>query len=293
VGDALGSLDTANLAESVRPDGVIVKPDVPLAPIDQCYVNDANVLKLPMVAATYVDHGNLRAAYVFAYAQTSAATNSGFIPSELGISGSAYVYDFFNSTGLVVAASNTLAFTTSMPSNNVNGSYFVVVPVGPSGIALVGDTNKFVTVGNKRLPALADAGVVKATVSFALGETNVTLAGYAPSLPCATALSGAVGGMAYNSMTHLFSLNVAPDSSQTATLALSLTPLPVLQITNLWSNLRISWPTSAVGYQLEGTASLKAPANWGPLTNPVSVSGAQNSVIVTPSGSSTFYRLKQ
>lgn len=293
VGDALGGINVANLAKSVRPDGVIVKPDMPITPIDQCYVNDAARLNQPMVAATHVNHGSLQADYVFAYARTPAATNSSFIPEQLGISGSAYVYDFFNHTGLVVAAASPFKFATTMASNNVNGSYFVIVPVGPSGVAFLGDTNKFVTLGKKRIATLADDGVLQATVSFAPGETNVALVGYAPSAPYTRVLSGSLGGMNYDPGAHLFSLNITPNSSQTAALALSLTPFPVLQITNLGASLQISWPTSAIGYQLENTTTLRSPASWLPVTNPVSVVGGQNAVGVTPSAPSAFYRLKQ
>jgi len=293
VGDALGGIVVPNLAQSVRPDGVIVKPDVPLTPIDQSYVNGATGQNSPMVAATYVNHGNLQAAYVFAHAQTTTATNSSFIPNKLGIPGTAYVYDYFNRTGAVVAAGNAYNFSTTMPSNNVNGSYFVVVPFGPSGIAFLGDTNKFVTLGKKRVSTLADAGVIKVTASFASGETSLTLSGYAPSAPYTGALSGAFGDVNYDSTTHLFSISLAPGSSHTATLALSLSPLPVLQITNIGANLQVFWPTSAVGYRLESAATLQSPANWVPVTNPVSVIGNVNSVSLTPAAPSTFYRLKQ
>jgi len=182
---------------------------------------------------------------------------------------------------------------TTVASNSTNDSYFVVVPVGPSGIAFLGDTNKFVTLGKKRISTLADAGVLKVTVSFATGETNLTLTGYAPASPYVGVLNGASGAMNYDLAAHLFSLNVTPDSSQTATVVLSLTPLPFLKIANSGSNLQIFWPTSAVGFQLESTMTLQPPSSWIPVTNPVSVISNQNAVGVTPAVPSTFYRLKQ
>ncbi|HEU5122912.1 MAG TPA: autotransporter-associated beta strand repeat-containing protein [Verrucomicrobiae bacterium] len=293
VGDALGGINGANLSKAVRPDGVIVKPDVPLTPIDQSYVNDAKGLNAPMVAATYVDHDQSRAAYVFAYARNASSVQTSFTPTQLGIPGSAYVYDFFNHTGSVVTADSAYNFSTTTANNNVNGSYFVVVPVGPSGIALIGDTNKFVTLGKKRISMLSDAGVLKVTASFAAGETNLTLAGYAPSAPYIGALSGAFGSMNYDVATHFFSINIAPDKSNSATLALSLSPLPFLQITNVGGDMRICWPTSAIGFHLERTVNLQSPASWHAVTNPVSVIGNLNSVGVTASAASAFYRLKQ
>jgi hypothetical protein len=297
VGDSVGGINPVNLAKSVRPDGVIVKPDVPLTPLDQSYVNDAKGLNAPMVAAAYVIHGDSYAAYVFAYARNSTSTNTSFTPSQLGISGSAsgsvYVYDYFNHTGSVVAANSPYPFSTTTSANNTNGSYFVVIPVGPSGIAFLGDTNKFVTLGKKRISRLADGGVLQVSVSFAVGETNLTLTGYAPSAPYIGALSGAFGTMNYDSATHIFSISLAPDSSQAATLALSLSPLPFLQITKVNGSMQIFWPTSAIGYRLESTTTLQSPAGWVQVTNPASVTGTLNSVTVTPVAPATFYRLKQ
>jgi hypothetical protein len=106
-------------------------------------------------------------------------------------------------------------------------------------------------------------------------------------------LNGAFGAMSYDSATHLFSVNIAPDNTRTATLALSLSPLPYLQITNVGGNMQIFWPTSTVGFQLESTTTLQPPGNWSPVTNPVSVIGSLNSVGVTPAAPSAFYRLKQ
>jgi hypothetical protein len=49
VGDRIGSVDAANLLRAVRKDGVIVKPDVPLVPIDQSILADAKGFEAPMV----------------------------------------------------------------------------------------------------------------------------------------------------------------------------------------------------------------------------------------------------
>jgi hypothetical protein len=99
--------------------------------------------------------------------------------------------------------------------------------------------------------------------------------------------------MNYDPATHFFSISVAPDGSHTVTLALSLSPLPYLQITNSGGNMQIFWPTSAIGYHLESTLNLQPPATWVPVTNPVSVIGNLDSVTITPSAPSVFYRLKQ
>ena len=47
-----------------------------------------------------------------------------------------------------------------------DGSYFLVVPAGASGIGFLGDAGKFVSLGSQRISSLSDNGTLKATVEF-------------------------------------------------------------------------------------------------------------------------------
>src|SRR5579883_407373 len=188
VGDPLGRENTANLLQAVRPDGVIVKPDTSIVPLDETYVAEAQGKKPAMVAAAYTFHGSLVDAYVFAYSRRAHATQPvAFTPASLGITGNAYVYNYFTGTGSVVPAGQSFSARVG------SGSYYIVAPLGPSGIAFLGDAGKFVALGSKRISSLSDNGSVQATVSFAPGERAVTLHGYAPTRPQVNALLGRVG----------------------------------------------------------------------------------------------------
>src|SRR5205807_10296830 len=74
VGDRLGEVNAANLLFAVRPDGIIVKPDVPAVPTDESILNDAHNAGEPLVSYTYTDHGPMRALYVFAHPRTDDRT---------------------------------------------------------------------------------------------------------------------------------------------------------------------------------------------------------------------------
>ncbi|MFC0430787.1 hypothetical protein [Kutzneria buriramensis] len=215
VGDAIGSESTTNLAQTVRADGVIVKPDASLVPLDSVYAAVAQNSSAPMVAGTYTDHNGLRDGYVFAYARNSGSQSISFTPNSLGVGGAAYVYDYFTGAGKLVPAGGSFNGTVS------SDSYYVVAPVGRSGIAFLGDAGKFVSLGSKRVSQLSDNGSVHATVSFASNEKSVTLHGYAPSAPKATATDGAAGTVSYNSSTHLFTVSVTPGADHNAVIALS------------------------------------------------------------------------
>jgi hypothetical protein len=216
VGDPIGKENWTNLAQSVRPDGVIVKPDAPIVPDDQTYLGMAAAVKPAMVAGTYSQHGALRDAYVFAYARNGQPSESvTFSPAEFGVSGNAYVYDYFTGKGTLVAAGTN--FTDAVGA----GSYYVIAPVGRSGIAFLGDAGKFVSVGAQRIAQLDDNGAVQATVTFAPGEGAVTLHGYAPAAPTATARDGAVGPVSYDLATHLFSVPVSAGHNGSAMITLA------------------------------------------------------------------------
>jgi peptidoglycan-N-acetylglucosamine deacetylase len=66
--------------------------------------------------------------------------------------------------------------------------------------------------------------------------------------------------------------------------------IPTLTITPQAGSVVISWPTSAVGFNLEQTASLSA-GSWATGTNYPSVVGSNNVVTNTSTGATTFYRL--
>ena len=205
VGDPIGSLNRTNLLRVVRSDGVIVKPDVPIVPLDDSFVNDVQSLDRPMVASTYTDFGAIRASYVFAYNRGGDITTT-FSPALLGLIGSVFIYNYFTGSGVIIDAADT--FSEDM----VNGhAYYIVVPIGNSGIGFLGDAGQFVSLGKKRIPQLTDNGALEATIAFADGESSRTMHGYSPSSPQVTAVKGVAAPPTYDPTTKLFSVAVSPD----------------------------------------------------------------------------------
>jgi hypothetical protein len=202
VGDEIGTASPTNLLQAVRPDGVIVKPDVPIVPLDQTFLDQAGAVDAPLVAATYTDFGSMRASYVYAF-NVGTNTLASFTPAALGYSGQVLVWNYFDSTGALVDASSAYSEDLAAGSN-----YYIVVPLGPSGIAFAGDPGKFVSVGKKRIAQVSDDGTLRVTVAFSASETNVTLHGYATSEPTASASVGSIGAVGWDAATHLFTVTV-------------------------------------------------------------------------------------
>jgi hypothetical protein len=220
IGDALGTADPANIRRVMRADAVLIKPDVPLVPTDQAILAEASGgATQPMVAWTYSNHDAGRDIYLFAYGRGDTPQLASFTPANLGLPGASYVYDVWSDRGSPLAAGDTYAAMVS------TGSYFVVAPLGASGIAFLGDAGAFVSLGSKRISALTDDGSLHATVEFATGEQTVTLHGYAPSAPTVTMAAGSVDGLAYDSNTGRFRLEVhASQTPASVTVGLSIEP---------------------------------------------------------------------
>src|SRR5205823_8056602 len=129
------------------------------------YMNMADGVDTPQVAATYSDFGGLRAHYVFAFTQGSNNV-ARFKLSDLGISEYVYVFDPVKGSGQVAEPGATV-------ERSIDGEalYLQISPIGPSGMAILGDPDHFVSLGKKRIPALRDDGTVHLTVAFAPGET--------------------------------------------------------------------------------------------------------------------------
>jgi hypothetical protein len=232
IGDPIDGISAPNLLRAARADGVIVKPDVPLTPIDSSFFSAARAPDLTQVAgaqiaAAHTDFGDLRTFYVFAYTQAGDATAT-FQPSDLGLDRSTYLYDYFGGSGRVVNPSDTVSMQTS------GGMlYLIAAPVGPSGIAMLGDLGQFVSAGKKRVTALGDNGAVHVTVAFASGEKSRILTGYSPAPPLARAVVGTADPVKFDTATQRFQILVTAGADGTASLRIEqprprapLTPLP-------------------------------------------------------------------
>ncbi|HEV2720503.1 MAG TPA: hypothetical protein VG323_10835, partial [Thermoanaerobaculia bacterium] len=219
--DAIGSANVRNLQRAARADGVIVKPDAVLVPTDSTFLADAKNGPGPLVAYTYTDHAASRAVYLFAFKRGDATTVA-FTPAETGLTGTLFAYDTRSRSGRIVSASTPMTLDLSQDWANV-----VLVPVNRGGIAVVGDTGKFVPRGRARVAALTDRGdVVDVQLSFAAGESSVTLTGFAPDAPRVAAAAGQVLKSTWNGTTGLFQITVAPAADATALVRISPKPSP-------------------------------------------------------------------
>lgn len=211
IGDAMGAENKDNVLRAVRPDGVIVKPDAPMVPLDSTYIADASKTPAPLAAGTYTECEGIKTGYVFAFNRPKhPGSQVRFTAAELGVAGPAYVYDYFSGAGQLLPKDGAF----SAPLGNDAAVFYEVAPVGKSGIAFLGDKNKFVGTGRQRIASQQDEpGKLTVEVLFAANEKSVMLHGFAPSAPKTTLFAGEDDDLQYDPATRRFNILVKPDAS--------------------------------------------------------------------------------
>ncbi len=204
VGDALDAIDAENLKRAARSDGVLVKPDGGIRPLDRVYLSDARNEAAPMIAVAESGQQAGRVSYVFAYPR-GAQTEATFTPAELGYAGEVYLYDWRSGAGTAVASDGRAELAL-----RDGWGYAVVAPVLRGGLALIGDPQMIATAGKRRLSARVEAGGTLAVqLLFTRGETKQELLVYAATNPKATATAGRVVDSHYDATQHLLHLTLA------------------------------------------------------------------------------------
>ncbi len=219
-GDALDSIDAANLRRALRADSVILKPDTPLLPTDSVYIADASAgaAPTPMIASTRTSFGSATETYVVSYPRTGKnpaaqpgqdanAPDATTSLASLGIRGAVYAWDWRKQQGTLIPANGTLAF------HYADGwDYMVLAPLNRRGIALLGDVSRIVPLARKRFVSVSNTDSVRATVVFARAEESIVLTGFSQRQPHVQALLGSASGLSYDAAAQLFSFKLSPGS---------------------------------------------------------------------------------
>jgi hypothetical protein len=203
VGDAIGEFDWDNLRRVVRGDGEIIKPDDSITPLDSTYVAVANNRSAPVVASAHTRHEGSTTTYVFAFAQANGDGQVTFSPAALGYDGPVYAYNYFEGHGLYRQPDDHISFKA--PDD---GAYWIVVPIGPSGVGLLGDEDRFISNGRKRIARIADLGALTAQVVFAAGESRIRLHGFSRARPEVRAARARIENLTYDSQTQRFHVDL-------------------------------------------------------------------------------------
>ena len=196
VSDAVGMSNATLIAITCRPDGLVLKPDVPAVTIDQAIAQGsaaANGGSVPYVTRAHTELGPAGAAFRWFFVLV-ADLKAAFpvTPSSLGPPAPAVtsyaVYDWLNGGAPMVVRADapfTLPSGQGWPAGGAKAvpfRYYVFVPVLPSGWALIGETGKGVPIASQRLSNfMTSASGFSVDVASAPGEAAVVLSALTPA----------------------------------------------------------------------------------------------------------------
>jgi hypothetical protein len=184
IGDRAERSDREIILRTCRDDGVLVKPDVPIAALERCFRAHAHLEATPLLGETWSDHPAGRWTYLLAVHASRSEAPLGFevAPSELGDAaprGDCVAYDWASGRCERVAAGEALRFSLAPRAWSLR----VLCPLLPGELALVGDPTKYACAGDRRIRRVrAEDGGVAFEVLGAPDE-RVRIRGFAGRAP--------------------------------------------------------------------------------------------------------------
>ncbi len=155
IGDQLGCTTREIVMRTCREDGVLIKPDVPVAAIDRCFVSNSFLEHAPLVGETYSMHPAGRWVYVASFNASRAKQP---LPFRLELSdlggvapdGPVVVYDWRRRTFSRTDADG--GWNVTLPFQDWD--YRILCPLLPGEVTVFGDVTKYATVGDRRVAGI-------------------------------------------------------------------------------------------------------------------------------------------
>ena len=206
LGDRVGRFDPALALATCRADGLLIKPDVPIAATGRSMLANTGFRNELMVAECSTTHAAGRWTYVFAAHCNPAdeVLEAEIDLAELGESapvGDVIAWDW--RAGSATRLSADARWPVALA--NEGWAYLVLAPILDGGLAVIGDVTKFVPAGDARIEVDPIDGGVRLLVKGP-GET-VRVTGWAERAPT---VDGATVG--FDPATGLWHLSVAVPS---------------------------------------------------------------------------------
>ncbi|HCT72308.1 MAG TPA: hypothetical protein DF409_16535, partial [Bacteroidales bacterium] len=147
LGHEIGKADLGLLRQTFREgDGLLLKPDRPLCPIDACFIDDHN-----LIACTQSRHPSGTWHYVLSLNIGNDQWQGGsFSPDDCGCDQDEYVLYNYR-TGEISPIGRKEIYHCP---DHVKSSYYVLAPLLGCPGTLIGDISKFVTMADQRICAI-------------------------------------------------------------------------------------------------------------------------------------------
>jgi hypothetical protein len=172
LGHRIGECNFDLLAKTSRAgDGLILKPDHPIVPLDRSYVEGG--------AVGYTQSNLSGLSWYYVLSLPSAGYMPEFAPSDLGLDGKWAVYRYDAKTVSVRSADSAIKL-----EKNAKHEYFVLAPVMTNGMAVIGDVDKLVTMADMRIAFVEPEGKQALRIGVISNQAeNPVVTGYSLARP--------------------------------------------------------------------------------------------------------------
>lgn len=171
LGHRIGECNFELLQHTYREgDGLILKPDRPIAPLDRCY-REGGVLG-------YTESRISGKTWYYVLSLPSAGYTPQFTLFDLGVGGKAVVYDW-DTRAVSIRDSGSLVSLL----RDVKHEYYVVSPILRNGTSVIGDISKFVTMADGRIGEVEDDEESVVIGVIADSTHNPIISGYSARRP--------------------------------------------------------------------------------------------------------------
>ncbi|MBA2607633.1 MAG: hypothetical protein H0U92_01680 [Actinobacteria bacterium] len=155
IGDRLGRTDPAIVRRTCRADGMLVKPDTPIAAVDRSFLRWATRHNTLMVATSVTAHKAGKWVYAVTLNCTDARAVGRVELADLGVTDRVAVWDWRAQTLEVLDADG--GWDLSLDS--LDWDYRVIAPI-VDGVAVIGDPALYATAGDMRIASVENGRVV-------------------------------------------------------------------------------------------------------------------------------------
>jgi hypothetical protein len=183
IGDPLGRADREIVLRTCRDDGVLVRPDVPLAAVDRCFAEHPVARAVPLVAEAWTDHAAGRWVYAATLnvSRTEQRLDETIDLAALGAAApGAPVASWDWRTGAATRLEPTDGWRIAL--DPLDWDLRVLAPILDCGLAVFGDPSRYAMAGEARL---ASVEATEAGIRFAVlgADELVTIVGWADHRP--------------------------------------------------------------------------------------------------------------
>jgi len=158
-------------------DGLVLKADRPIVPLDRCYQSDC--------ALGYSQSEVAGKSWYYVLSLPSAGYASRFTPQDLGARGKFAVYNWDTHTVFLRDDDSPVALVPE-----AKHEYFVVAPILRNGMTVLGDLSKFVTMADQQIESLEEDDRSLWVGVTANAKHNPIISGYSAGRPARVEVDG-------------------------------------------------------------------------------------------------------